>query len=496
MMSSYISWAQVVWGFVLAAILWFSFRRAWRWEHGKNPNQVVSEKNGRETYIFLPATTLFWILFALVVLAVIDRGFKDGFRLATMFAGDVMILICIYFVLLLIALPSLRKIISARACAILWVIPALLSWQMHILITSMPAPLKTIYIPQGVLPYIGIVWAAGFLVVGGYYLVSHLAFRKWVKRNTAEETSEETLALLNRIKEEMIYRRPVKLLRGDVASPFSMGQTKWSRSMVLPNRAYTTDEMEMIFSHELHHLQRGDVDTKVFLCLCNALCWFNPLVWIATKKAAEDLERSCDEIVTESMSDSERKAYANLLLESAGPTRGCTTCLSAAAATLRYRLTSVLNQKKRYLGTAFLAVAIFLCVLGFGRITFSDMRGNFTELILHESSEIDCIFDDSNYALIGEWDEGALRDLLSDLEVDRISGYRNRLNWGGESISFVVKDGRNVTIQNRGYLFVEPYYSDEGELNSKDMPLGCFVITSDFDWDALKDCIRSNYHPD
>ena len=489
MIGEYFSWIQISWGLILASVLWVSFRSAWRWEHGKDPDRIVSEKNGRETFVLLPATTIFWLLLGIVFLAIVVRGFKDGILLAVMFAGDIMILLCIYFVLLLIALPFLRKIISARACALLWVIPALLSWQMHILITAMPAPLKTIYIPRASLPYIGIVWAVGFLVVGGYYLISHLSFRKWVKENTKEESSEETLSLLNRIKEQMIYRRPVKLLRGDVTSPFSMGQTKWSRSMVLPDRAYTTDELEMIFSHELHHLQRGDVDTKVFLCLCNALCWFNPLVWIATKKAAEDLERSCDEIVTESMNDDERKSYVNLLLESAGPTRGCTTCLSAAAATLRYRLTSVLNQKKHFLGTAFLAAAIFLCVLGFGRISFSDMRGNFTELILPENAEIDRIFDDTNYALISEWDDEPLRGFLSDLEVDHIAGLRNQYTWGGKQISFVLKDGRNVSIQNRGYIFVEAYYSDESELNSMDMPLGCFVITSEFDWDSLIECV-------
>ena len=489
MMSAHFSWAQVAWGLILASILWISFRRAWRWEQGKNPDQIVSEKNGRETYVLLPATTLFWIILCLVVLAIFIHGFNEGLLLSAMFAGDVMILLSIYFVLLLVTLPLLRKTISARACAILWVIPALLSWQIYILITAQPAPLKTIYIPREILTYIGIVWAVGFIVVGGYYLVSHITFRKWVKENTCEETSEEILALLNRMKEEMIYRRPVKLLRGDVASPFSMGQTKWGRSMVLPNRNYTCEELEMIFSHEIHHLQRCDVDTKVFLCLCNALCWFNPLVWIATKKAAEDLERSCDEIVTESMSDDERKAYANLLLESAGPTRGCTTCLSAAAATLRYRLTSVMNQKKRFLGTAFLATAMFLCVMAFGRITFSDMRGSFTELILPANTELDHVIDCNHYQLIREWDDDALKDILSSLEVDHIPGLRNQHNWVSEEIFFAVKDGRSITIQNRGYIFVEPYYSDEDELNINDMPLGCFVITSDFDWDALKNCI-------
>ena len=61
------------------------------------------------------------------------------------------------------------------------------------------------------------------------------------------------------VEERLEYKRPVLLLRGEVNAPFSMGQTKRSRCTVLPNRDYTEEELSMIFSHELHHLQRCDV---------------------------------------------------------------------------------------------------------------------------------------------------------------------------------------------------------------------------------------------
>ena len=78
-----------------------------------------------------------------------------------------------------------------------------------------------------------------------------------------------------------------------------------------------------------------------------ALGWFHPLVWLAVKKAEEDLELSCDEIVLKDADLSTRKKYAELLLSIAGDGRGYTTCLSASAKTLSYRLKATVSARER-----------------------------------------------------------------------------------------------------------------------------------------------------
>lgn len=474
-------WGQIIWGLILAGLLGFTFRRAWRWEHGEAANVLFSKKYGKETFVFVPPTVLFWILLVFLVMFVWGFGVQDGLlRFAAHFA-DVLLLLSVYYVLLLLVLPLLRKRFSARACAVLWLVPAFLSWQSNTLISLLPMPRYTLHVPRRLFPAIGLTWLMGFLAVGGYYLISHLLFSSWVHKNTTEEGDTEVCALWEKEREKLDYRRPVKLLRGNVSAPFSMGQTKRSRCTVLPNRNYTPEELSLIFRHELHHLQRCDVNTKVFLCLCNALLWFNPLVWIATRKAAEDLELSCDEIVTESMRESERRTYAKLLLDSAAQIRGCTTCLSAAAGTLRYRLKGVMDRRRRLLGTVVLMVAIFCCVMSFGIVSISDERGSFTSMVLVPNVEIAKIHDSSYSTDDIQWDDVALRKVLDEVDLEHIAGLRNPV-LDGQQITFLLSDGRFATFTEQ-LLVINDFH----RYNSVS---DCYLITSTFDWDTIFGCFK------
>ena len=473
-------WGQIAWGVLLAGLLGFTFHRAWKWEHGVEAHVLFSQKYGKETYVFVPPTVLFWILLVFLVMFIWGFGIQRGLVHFAALAFEVLLFLSAYFMLLRLLLPFLRRWFSARMCAILWLVPAFLSWQAHALISTLPLPRQTIYLPRSMWPIIGIVWLLGFLIVIGYYLIPHLVLRVWIRKNSAPESDKEICAAWKLEQEKMDYRRPVTLLRAEVSAPFSMGQTKRTRCTVLPKRNYTKEELSMIFRHELHHLQRCDVDTKVFLCLCNALCWFNPLVWIATRKAADDLERSCDEIVTKDMGDQERHVYANLLLDSAVPGKGFTTCLSAAAGTLRYRLKSIMNQRNRLLGTAVLMVALFGCVMCFGIVSISDARGNFTSLILDSDAEIQAIYDGRSLDTL-RWDDSALRETLEGIELEHIAGLRNPVH-NGKEITFVLSKGRFVSLTDQ-VVIVHDYH----EYNST---ADCYIVNNSVDWEGLCACLH------
>ena len=468
-------WARLFWAAFLAGMLGFCFHRAWRWEHGEGP-ELVSKKRGKETVVWLPPTVLFWILLVLLIAFVLRFGASEGIARSAALTGDVMLILSVYFALLLAVMPLLRRRFSARACAVLWLVPAFLSWQANALLSVTPLPRRTIYVPRSALPVIGGVWLAGFLAVGGYYLISHLRFRAWVKNHSSIDFRAEDREIWKREREALEYRRDVTLRRGAVAAPFSMGRTNRSRCLVLPERDYTAAELTMIFRHELHHLQRCDVDTKVFLCLCRAFCWFNPLVWIAARRAAEDLERSCDEIVTEGMDAGERRAYAGLLLDAAGPERGCTTCLSAAAGTLRYRLKSVVEQPRRLLGTALLMAALFGCVMSFGLVSFSDARGSFPALLLADG-EIEYVYDPGHpEAEINGQTAAALRKALERVELEHVAGLRDP-----------VQEGERVTLLLRGGAFVTLSEDAAVVLRFRRFPQkDCFLVRGGVDFGAIR----------
>ena len=124
------------------------------------------------------------------------------------------------------------------------------------------------------------------------------------------------------------------------------------------------------------------MDTKCFYIFCKALCWFNPLVWIALKKASADLELSCDEMVVCGAGDKTRQEYAFLLLETAGDERGFTTCLSASAKGLRHRLQGVVKPQKRSSGTFVLGVIMVVLMLCSGFLSVSSTYGTIEEVLL------------------------------------------------------------------------------------------------------------------
>ena len=138
---------------------------------------------------------------------------------------------------------------------------------------------------------------------------------------------------------------------------------------VLPIRAYNERELRMIFRHELHHLRRRDTDSKLFFAFAAAFCWYNPLVWIAFRQAADDLELSCDEIVLTGADEKERTFYANLILNTAGEANGFTTCLSTRASSLRYRLRGIMQTRKTSAGTLMLMTLMFVFFMCYGYIS-------------------------------------------------------------------------------------------------------------------------------
>ena len=191
-------------------------------------------------------------------------------------------------------------------------------------------------------------------------------------------------ALLNKwesMKEQRNISYPISLKYCSViTTPLTVGM--WQKMMItyLPEKKFSGEEAELIFSHELWHIQRKDTHTKFFLRFCNALGWIHPFVWFAIKKAEDDLELSCDEAVLRGADSERRKKYAQLLLSIAGDSRGFSTCLSASAKTLRYRLKATMPGKSKRLGLLLLFLVTVLGCLSGGSLALATDRGTIAEL--------------------------------------------------------------------------------------------------------------------
>ena len=278
-----------------------------------------------------------------------------------------------YYVLLLAMMPRLRRWVSARVCAMLWLLP---DW-LYVFAGRLDRPtdgkMLVLHAP-GVLVYVLLaIWAVGAVGVMVWKIGSHLAFRRRILKNAVPVTDRQTLHVWEaELERAWIRKCRWKLVRSEaVTTPLSIGLFNRTTRVVLPMREYTQEELSLILRHEIIHISRGDPEAKFFLTFCTAMCWFNPLMWAAMRKSADDFELSCDESVLLDEPQPVRRQYAELLLQTAGDERGFTTCLSATAGALRYRLKNIMMPGKKRTGAILIGLTLFVLAMCSGYVALA-----------------------------------------------------------------------------------------------------------------------------
>ena len=258
---------RIFWALFLAGFVAYAFHRTWKWEHGSPMPESIfggDKPRTKETAVWLDPSFLPLLLLVILIMFGVMDG-RDGVERFLSLSLDVMIVISIYFLLLIFLLPVFRRYFSARACATMWILPVFMFWQAHILLQNAPAPTFVIYIPSHILQVLFLVWVTGFVIVYAGKFISHFVFRRRVMSVSVPVRDPEVLELFDRELKKLEYYHPVRLVISPaVAAPLSMGSRKRTRVTVLPNRSFTNQELLFIFRHEIHHLQRGDVNNKIF----------------------------------------------------------------------------------------------------------------------------------------------------------------------------------------------------------------------------------------
>ena len=370
-------------GLALAGAVGIGYARSRRMEAGEPRGD-----DRKDAVVYGDPNTFAFMIAAFALLAVFFDGPEQGSHLAVRMLLESAANLSLYFLLLLPALPLLRRRFSARLCATLWLVPTFIGACMNGLLNFRRVPSLVIPLREELLAALGWVWLAGFLLVFGGRVMGDRRFRRELLTGAYPEEDPEVLAIWREVLLAMDLPWEVRLLRSPAArSPLSLREGRKKYATVLPERDYTEEELRFLFSHELHHLQRRDIDTKIFLAFCQGLCWFNPLVWLAAAKGSDDLELSCDEVVLAGQDERQRRDYARLLLQSAAEGRGFTTCLSARGKSLRYRLENVLKPRKRRSGTVLLAGVTLAVFLSWGTCAVSTRQGSLGELAFPQGWE-------------------------------------------------------------------------------------------------------------
>ena len=454
----------------------------------------LADRAGREEHErprFLPFGGYYYLPMMMLlypILGVIVGGAQMAVQLTLCALMRVFLELGVYYVLLMAVMPWLRRWVSARVCAMLWLLP---DW-IYVFVGRLDLPTdgkKLVLHAPGTFVYVLLaIWAVGAVGVMVWKIGSHLAFRRRILKNAVPVTDRQTLHVWEiELERAWIRKCKWKLVRSDaVTTPLSIGLYNRTTRIVLPMRDYTQEELSLILRHEIIHISRGDPASKFFLTFCTAMCWFNPLMWAAMRKSADDFELSCDESVLLDEPQPVRRQYAELLLQTAGDERGFTTCLSATAGALRYRLKAVMKPEKKRTGAILIGLTLFALSMCSGYVALAyDAQPGAAHIF--GGQDLSTVTVDS----VDPWNdprgsqavclnEEALKAYLASLELELYT----------EEIHAYNEDERTIFIEfdsPQGYLSaalcdraVQVTRSQNGETTGRD-----YYLKTPLDWDYL-----------
>ena len=423
-MSNHVFFRGFVSGIMALAFAWRVYARS-----NDDLDSDLTNPTSRKYMPYIPAYLLPMFLVGLAIISIVMDGYMPAARTMLSSCFAIFLHISLYYLLLLVLLPFLRKTISARACAMLWLIPNYL-YVIHQGYMELSAPALVLIDRWNLVWILFGIWLAGFFGVLLYKCIQHLTFRRRILRDAQPVTDRAVWAAWNTVTVEAYATRPKfqLMVSPAVSTPLTIGLTKGSTRVVLPDQKYSQEELELILRHEIIHIGREDAWNKFFMVFCTAMCWFNPLMWIAMRKSADDLELSCDETVLLNKDNTERKQYAHLLLNTAGDGRGFTTCLSPSARSMRYRLKSIMKPQAKYTGATLVAIAFFLLAMtsGYVALAYDGAPGSEILCSTGDQSQYELTVMNSDLPITEEGlklaDGDGILDYLTGLEMYRITG--------------------------------------------------------------------------
>ncbi len=193
-------------------------------------------------------------------------------------------------------------------------------------------------------------WAAGAMVSGGVLLAFNLRFARDLRRRRRPEEAPDC---------------PLKVYRAEgLTSPCLFGLFRPAIYLTPEAAALGPREREHILAHELTHYAHGDHIWSLLRCLCLALHWYNPLVWLAAALSKRDGELSCDEGAVARLGEKERVPYGRTLVGlSIRPTRPadlleCSTAMTGGKKALRERVAALVRKPETKKTALFAAAAL------------------------------------------------------------------------------------------------------------------------------------------
>ncbi|MGM9607914.1 MAG: M56 family metallopeptidase [Oscillospiraceae bacterium] len=205
------------------------------------------------------------------------------------------------------------------------------------------------------------IWKAGMLLTGLFFLLSNLRFWRRLRRCRRPYLVEGT------------SRRVYLVGDGVISSPCLFGLFR-PAVYLTPAAVSSGEALRHVMAHEETHARHLDPLWGLLRCVCLAVYWFDPLVWVAAACSKTDCELACDEGALARLGEEQRIPYGQTLLAlipvRSGPGNPFLTATTMAARKkqIKNRITRI-AQKPRQLVAA--AVAVVVLAAGVSACTFT-----------------------------------------------------------------------------------------------------------------------------
>ena len=124
-------------------------------------------------------------------------------------------------------------------------------------------------------------------------------------------------------------------------------------------------ERRQVLLHELTHLKHGDLGGNQSAALILAICWWNPVIWLAFRRFRRDMEVYCDYDAARLSGD--KKAYATTLVKAAAGTErfvlGTTSFIGGEReVSVRVKALAAFKKPKTWIAAAAVLALVIGCV--------------------------------------------------------------------------------------------------------------------------------------
>lgn len=281
-----------------------------------------------------------------------------------------------------------------------------------------------------------IVWLTGACAFLLWYLAGYALMRRKIRKNSVEIACPELRQYTD---------KKVRVLScGAVNVPFMTGVFR--PALILPQRAFTGEQLNNILRHETTHLKRRDILYKWFATLVKCVHWFNPVVWYAVRQIGTECEISCDLSVVAEMNNEEETGYVDTILSmlSAHKTKTIplTTGMAGSKKIIKRRLEMMKNKKRtsKIMSVLSAVIAVFmLSATVFASGVLSDFAADdYTVVILNNGEKLE--LENPPFIENGE----VYVPLRETFEKVGLNGTNGRITWNDGKIRIAIVQDNGI----------------------------------------------------